>query len=72
MLGGLPPKFGQQEKFGQSQFLQNFACVCACCFFRREFFLEVRFWRGIKAQLNSHETKVAWQVMYTCTYLQII
>ena len=23
--------FGQQEKFGQSQFLKTFACVCACC-----------------------------------------
>ena len=36
---GAPPKFGQlrflgqQEKFGQSQFLKRFACVCACCFF---------------------------------------
>ena len=31
--------FGQQEKFGQSQFLKKFACVCACCcFFRREIF----------------------------------
>ena len=32
------PKFGQlefigqQEKFGQSQFLKKFACVCACFF----------------------------------------
>ena len=38
-----PPKFGQvgffgqQKKFGQSQLLKKFACVCACCcFFRRE------------------------------------
>ena len=35
-----PPKFGQlgffgrQEKFGQSQFLKNFACVYAFCFFK--------------------------------------
>ena len=34
-----PPKFvqlrffGQEEKFGPSQFLKKFACVCACCFF---------------------------------------
>ena len=33
--------FGQQEKFGQSQFLKKFACVCACCcccFFRGAIF----------------------------------
>ena len=30
---GVPPKFGKREKFGQSQFLKKFACVCACCFF---------------------------------------
>ena len=33
--------FGQQEKFGQSQFLKKFACVCACCcfFFPKRYFL---------------------------------
>ena len=28
--------FGLQEKFGQTQFLKKFACVCACCFFFEE------------------------------------
>ena len=35
----LSPKFGQlrfftqHEKFGQSQLLEKFECVCACCYF---------------------------------------
>ena len=40
--GSLPPSkfgqlrfFGQQDKFGQSQFLKRFAYLCAYCFFSK-------------------------------------
>ena len=77
-MGGLhPPKFGQlrffgqQEKFGQSQFLKKFACVWVCCFFfpkRDIFYFKLK--SAWLSQLNSHETVVAQHVMSFWLFLK--
>ena len=67
---GPPPKkiwatkllrfFGQREEFGQSRFLEKFACVCVLIFFfRREIFFIFKLKSAGESQLNSHETVVA-------------
>ena len=50
--------FGQQEKFGQSQFLKKFARVCACCSFsfsKRDifYFTEVSVVKSVKFTQDS-------------------